>query len=212
MALTQFTRNYRDHSNDKGYQFEFFCDKCGNGFRSSYQASTIGMAAGILHAASSLFGGALRGAARGADYMKNALRGEGWDDAYAAAVEEAKPRFRHCTRCGKWVCPEACWNEKRSLCEVCAPDLGEEAASLQARAAVEQLGQKMRKVDHVAEVDVTAHAVAACPHCGARVEGGKFCAECGKPLAAARDKCGQCGAAMAAKARFCPECGTPAAA
>ena len=30
MALIQFTRNHTNHSTDKGYQFEFFCDRCGN--------------------------------------------------------------------------------------------------------------------------------------------------------------------------------------
>jgi hypothetical protein len=29
MALIQFTKNHSDHSTDKGYQFEFFCDRCG---------------------------------------------------------------------------------------------------------------------------------------------------------------------------------------
>lgn len=28
MALIQFTRNHSDHSTDRGYQFEFFCDRC----------------------------------------------------------------------------------------------------------------------------------------------------------------------------------------
>jgi len=32
MALIQFTKNHSDHSTDKGYQFEFFCDRNGNGF------------------------------------------------------------------------------------------------------------------------------------------------------------------------------------
>ena len=32
MALIRFTRNHTDHSTDKGFQFEFFCDRCGNGF------------------------------------------------------------------------------------------------------------------------------------------------------------------------------------
>ncbi len=210
MTLIQFTRNYSDHSNDKGYQFEFFCDKCGNGFRSSFNTSTLGMASGILHAASNIFGGFLGGAARGADAMKNALRGEGWDSAFKDAVAEAKPKFRQCTRCGKWVCPEVCWNEKRTLCEDCAPDLAEEGASLQAHAAVEQLGRKVRQVDQVGEVDVKAHAVAACPHCQARVEAGqKFCPECGKPLAAPTAHCTQCGAQLPGTAKFCPGCGAP---
>ncbi|MFY9562138.1 MAG: zinc ribbon domain-containing protein [Terriglobales bacterium] len=34
MALIQFTRNHTDHSTDKGYQFEFFCDRCGTKFES----------------------------------------------------------------------------------------------------------------------------------------------------------------------------------
>ena len=46
-------------------------------------------------------------------------------------------------------------------------------------------------------------------HCNARVEGGKFCAECGKPLAAAKVHCTQCGTEMKPNARFCGECGTP---
>lgn len=208
MPLIQFTRNYSDHSNERGYQFEFFCDKCGNGYRSSFQANRVGMAAGFLHAASSIFGGILGDAARGADYVKDALRGEGWDRAFEVAVKEAKPKFRQCTRCGRWVCPEVCWNEKRSLCEECAPDLSEEAAALQAQVAVEQLGQKLRQVDQVADVDAKLQAVAACPHCGARVEGGKFCPSCGKPLAA-HTQCAKCSAKMPSTVKFCPECGEP---
>ncbi len=30
MALIQFTKNHTEHSTEKGYQFEFFCDRCGN--------------------------------------------------------------------------------------------------------------------------------------------------------------------------------------
>lgn len=47
MTSIAFTRNYRDHGNDTGFQFEFFCDKCGNGFRSSFQASALGVGAKI---------------------------------------------------------------------------------------------------------------------------------------------------------------------
>src|SRR3954470_24215639 len=101
MTLIQFTRNYTDHSNNRGYQFEFFCDKCGNGHRSSFNASALGMASGLLEAASSIFGGFLNSAARGAGAVQDAMRGEGWDNAFKEAVAEAKPKFRQCTRCGR---------------------------------------------------------------------------------------------------------------
>jgi hypothetical protein len=209
VALTQFTRNYTDRSSDKGYQFEFFCDKCGTGVRSSFEANKVGMAAGLLRAASSLLGGALGGAAQSADYVKDALRGAGWDSAFKTAIEEAKPRFRQCTRCGKWVCPEVCWNDKRSLCKSCAPDLAEEGAALQARLDAEQLGQKLRAPEPAVEANSTSQAGAACPHCAAPVErGAKFCAACGKPLAVATT-CGKCGTKFATAGKFCPECGEP---
>ena len=54
MSLIQFTRNHTDHSTDKGYQFEFFCDKCGNGERSAFQQNAMGIAASVLKAAGSI--------------------------------------------------------------------------------------------------------------------------------------------------------------
>ena len=51
MTLIQFTRNHTDLSTDKGYQFEFFCDRCGNGFMSEFQASAVGIAGRALRAA-----------------------------------------------------------------------------------------------------------------------------------------------------------------
>ena len=209
MSMIQFTRNYTDRSNDYGFQFEFFCDKCGNGHMSPFIASKVGVATGILRAAGSFFGGTIGRAAHAGTHLKDALRGQGWDEAYAEAVEEGRKHFKNCTRCGKWVCPESCWNEARGLCEACAPDLAEEAASIQAHVAVEQARDKMRKVDQVASLDVKATRMAACPHCNAKVDGGKFCAECGKPLAVQKVACGQCGQEVPERAKFCPECGTP---
>jgi predicted ATPase/class 3 adenylate cyclase len=49
-----------------------------------------------------------------------------------------------------------------------------------------------------------------CPTCGAdNRAGGKFCDECGTPLAAS---CAACGNALRPQARFCDECGVPTAA
>jgi membrane protease subunit (stomatin/prohibitin family) len=48
-----------------------------------------------------------------------------------------------------------------------------------------------------------------CAKCGQQVAPGKFCAECGAPLAAAGPKfCSGCGQPWTAGAKFCPGCGT----
>lgn len=206
MAHIQFTRNTDDLSTDKGFQFKFHCDQCHNGYMSSYKTNPLGVAGSLLSAAGSLFGGVLGRASHGAYEINRAVGGKAHDDALQEAVAEMKPKFRHCTRCGHWVCPEACWNEKRTLCEACAPDVGEEAAAIQAQVAREQLWEKARKIDLVKDVDMAQDAVGQCPKCGARAGAAKFCAECGAALSP-KVECAQCGTEMDRGAKFCPECG-----
>jgi hypothetical protein len=214
MSSQPFTKNYRDHSNDTGFQFEFFCDKCGNGHRSTFRTNKIGVAAHLLKAAGSLFGGGLHSAGYGAGHVHDALRGPAWDSAYKDAIEEARPRFKQCTRCGNWVCPEVCWNHPRGLCEACAPDLAEHAPAIQAQVAVEQGYEQARQGDQMRGFDMQAVASvgAACSKCQASLAAGaKFCAQCGTPVptrAAGPKFCAQCGGALAAGARFCSGCGT----
>jgi rubrerythrin len=210
---TAFTKNYTDHSNPQGYQFEFHCDKCGSGFRSAYVASAMGLASGVLDAAGQLFGGVLGRAASAGNQLKDAFRGRAWDDAFAAAIEEIKPKFRQCTRCGGWFCPEVCWNPRASLCKGCAPDANEELAAAQAKAmgqtAASQIADKVSKLDLAGGVDARAQASAVCPSCGASSTGSKFCGACGKPMAAAPTPCPKCRAPIPAAAKFCPDCGSP---
>ncbi|MBI3831923.1 MAG: zinc ribbon domain-containing protein [Planctomycetes bacterium] len=210
MALIAFTKNYTDRSNDTGYQFEFHCDKCGNGHMTRFQTSKMGLAESFLKAAGSFFGGNVSRAAAAGDHLKDAYRGKAWDDAYASSVEEAKQHFKQCSRCGKWVCPEHCWNASRGLCEECAPNLQEEAAAAQAQAAKEQVWDKAKQSDQTGGMDVSKPVTAGCPHCGAKAASGKFCPECGKPLAQEKF-CADCGAKMPETAKFCPGCGKAAA-
>ena len=206
MALIQFTRNHHDHSTDKGYQFEFLCDRCGNGFMTEFQPSTVGMAASALRTAGTLFGGIFGTAGSSAYEVERAVQGPVHDRALRQAVEEAKPNFRQCTKCSRWVCLATCWNGKRMLCYECAPDLETEMASAQAQATVDQMRQKVYQQDFAKDLDVASEASAACPSCGARTLGGKFCPECGKPLQV-KSGCSRCGTQVDSGVKFCPECG-----
>ena len=220
MGAIAFTRNYTDHSNETGYQFEFHCDKCGSGYRSTFHASALGVGSKIAKGLGSLFGGGqLFAAGQAGEFMKDGLRGPQWDSAFQKAVDEIKPKFHQCTRCGIWVCPEVCWNATRGLCRNCAPDLETEAASAQAHIAADQVAEKLRAVDQVADFDAHAqHNMSAggqCASCHAPLAAGaKFCAGCGKPVviaAAQKQFCTGCGVQLAAGSKFCSGCGQPAA-
>lgn len=212
MAPTPFTKNFSDHSNDTGYQFEFHCDKCGNGYRSTFQTSKLGVAASLFKAAGSIFGGSFNSVGAGADHVKDALRGEAWDSSFKEAIAEIRPKFHQCTKCGQWVCPDVCWNEERGMCEACAPNLQEHAASIQAQVAVEQVWDKARKADQTDGLDVSQKQAAACPKCGAGVQPkAKFCQACGSPVGQKAKKfCGECGGEMLPTAKFCAGCGAKA--
>ena len=56
----------------------------------------------------------------------------------------------------------------------------------------------------------TSGVTVTCGKCNAKQPGGKFCAECGAPLAQAKKFCVTCGGELAAGAKFCPGCGTAA--
>jgi hypothetical protein len=206
MTLIQFTRNHNDLSTDKGYQFEFQCDRCKNGFETEFKPSAIGMAGSALRAAGNLFGGILGSASNSAYEIERAIQGPGHDKAFRDAVEEAKPNFRQCPKCTHWVCIGSCWNEKRSLCFDCAPDIETELASAQVQATVEQIKTKVQAQDLTKGLDLTSEAAALCPSCGARTQGAKFCPECGKPLRP-KNECSHCGTKFEVGTKFCPECG-----
>ena len=212
----EFVSQVKDLSTDKGYQFEFHCDKCGKGYTSTYQTATLGVAASLLDTAGGVFEsmgsilGKVRQAAKG---VENTLGGKAHSDAYAAAVEEVKPQFKHCPRCGHWVCLAACWNADAGLCDECAPNVTEELVSKQTHATVEQIGQKLSGQDLLKGLDVTTPAqVVQCAHCGTDIKAGaKFCGACGQPVTQPFKAafCAQCGAKLAGE-KFCPSCGKPA--
>lgn len=206
MSLIQFTRNHTDHSTDRGYQFEFFCDRCGNGFMTAFQPSAAGMAGSALRSVGDLFGGFLGSVGSSTYEIERAVRGSGHDSAFREAVEETKVHFKQCPRCAHWVCDTTCWNQARQLCFACAPDVQVEMASAQVQATVDQMRAKVQSQDLTKGLDTTSEATALCPGCGARTQSSKFCPECGQPLHH-KTACPGCGSALDGSPKFCPECG-----
>jgi hypothetical protein len=209
-----FTDNYQDHSTHDGYQFEFFCRRCGNGQTSSFQHSVAGFGGRLLKMGGDLVGGSVGERAQqlgwDAQWMRDGVRGSARDKALARAVDEMKPYFNQCHRCGQWACGQVCWNAERGMCVGCAPKLDQEIGGMQAAAQVQQLNEKIRQQDWTGDINYRDQATAICPSCNAESGGGKFCQHCGSPLAAAPAGtfCQNCGATLGS-AKFCGECGTP---
>ena len=206
MGHVEFTQNVQDLSTDNGFQFKFICDTCRNGYLSTWKANKAGIAGSVLRSASGLFSGLLGRAMSSSYDVQKAVGGPAHDAAMTEAVEEIKPLFVQCKRCGKWVCHEICWNAERSLCKECAPILQRELAASQAKITVEQAEEKLRSQPLTEGINLTATAAVLCPKCGAEAKGGKFCPACGAPLVPKKE-CSRCGAKMEPDAKFCPECG-----
>jgi hypothetical protein len=206
MAAIWFTGNYQDLSTDRGYQFKFHCDKCGNGYLSSFKVSKIGMASSLMRAAGNFFGGALGSAANSTYEIQRAVGSAAHDEALKEAAEEISRQFRQCTRCGKWVCEAVCWNAKAQLCERCAPDLEEETAAARAEAERARMQEKVRGAEPAAPPSAATAQAGVCPSCGAKDQGGRFCSACGAALSTKR-RCAKCGTEAEGNAKFCPGCG-----
>lgn len=111
----------RDLSNAVGYQFEFVCIRCGNGYRSSFIAASAlaadagGYAVGKVAGKIPFIGGLVGDTA--SDMVKDRVKDAALNRAYA----EVGPAFAQCPRCGRWRCRAVCWNPAVNLCVDCAP-------------------------------------------------------------------------------------------
>ena len=214
--MVPFTNNYSDQSTREGYQFEFHCMRCGNGYASSFQHSVTGFGGRLLRMGGDLLGGDVgeKAAQLGwdAEWLRDGNRGSTRDKALAKAATEMQDNFEQCHRCGQWVCKPVCWNGERGLCTSCAPKLSQEIAGMQASAQINQLNEKIQQVDWTKDVNYRDQGTARCPSCDQEASG-KFCQHCGTALAAApaatKKFCGNCGTSLTPGAVFCSECGTP---
>jgi ribosomal protein L40E len=207
MSMIKFVRNHDDQSTERGFQFEFYCDRCGSGYRTRFQSSGTGLVTEALDVAGGIFGGLLGNVADVGDRIHSAAWERAHDKAFEQAVQEAMPYFKQCRRCGQWV-DQVCWNAARGLCFECAPDTEAEFAAAQVEAEIEQARVAAAEVQYVTKERFKETIKGGCPECGATLlPGAKFCPECGARLATERF-CTECGSKVPAGAKFCSECGT----
>lgn len=216
--MLSFTRHYVDRSTNTSFQFQFHCDRytrvgvfpyhsCSSAYTTEVRPNPIGTAGTLLDAASWLMGRHY-GVGRAGRLVNEVYKPHAWQEAYEAAIEEAKNYFSQCGRCSAWVCKSRCWNTESQLCTSCAPDLQTEAAAAMAQAARDQVKTKASSIDHVQDIDLTQRRAAQCPHCRERHYGGKFCSSCGKEILRVQF-CANCGFKLppVEGMKFCPSCG-----
>ena len=124
-------------------------------------------------------------------------------EAFGRAQNEAKGHFHRCPKCTKWVC-ENDWNEQEGLCVEDAPRVSVEVAAAKAKATEEQIWEKAAATQLFTGQIESKQTI--CPQCGKPAGEGKFCTNCGGPLALI--KCPKCGAQNPVGTNFCGECGT----
>lgn len=204
MSEMQFSDNVHDMSTDAGFQFEFYCERCHDSWRSPFERSASGTMESMLGAADGFFGG-IFGSARNA---LGQVRGAGWssarDGAMRNAVAKAKDHFHRCPRCSNHFC-DNCWNADEGTCISCVPRLDAELATIRTEAKLSKAREKAYETAIVSDADLAARVV-SCRECNAPVGRAKFCPDCGAPVSLTK-ACGSCGAEMPKASKFCPECG-----
>ena len=204
MSEIRFSDNHRDHSTDTGFQFEFFCERCHESWRSPFDRYAAGTVDNVLGMAEGLFGGIFGGARGALDRVKSAGWQSAHDAAFRRAVGQAQSRFHRCPRCSNNFCDD-CWNADEGVCITCVPRLDAEIAAITREAKIARAREVAFETATVSASELQARVV-SCPKCRAPVGKAKFCPECGTSVSLTR-ACGECSAQIPTSSKFCPECG-----
>lgn len=211
MSEIKFSKNFSDHSvqsgTDAGFQFEFYCERCNDAWRSEFSPFRGGQASSWLGKAAGFLGGVMGEASSAAEGLAQASYGKTHDAAFVAAIEQAGKHFHRCARCMNFVC-DVCWNKDVGLCRECAPDTEVEIEAARAQGEASKAAELATAEGELraAKRDVKRTRQLVCPQCQAETHGAKFCPECGFKLAIA-SQCPKCSTDVSPGTKFCPECG-----
>ena len=211
MAEIKFSDNFNDISEQRGvnagFQFEFFCERCNDTWRTEFTPYSGGRVSGWLGKASGLFGGIMGSVTDAAEGLAESGWGKAHDDSFRKSIEQAKHHFHRCAKCFQYVC-DSCYNKDKGLCLNCAPDAQVEIEAAIAQGEVYAAGEKaaLEGIQRGKKMDVKRSRQLVCPECGAETKGAKFCPECGHKLAE-KHQCPGCSAEISPGTKFCPECG-----
>lgn len=205
MSEIRVSDNHRDLSTSSGFQFEFYCERCGESWRSPFDRYVAGTVEGLLGAADGLLGGFFGGARHAMNSLSTAGYATAKDGGLERAVVAARAHFHRCPRCSNNFCHD-CWNPDEGTCIACVPRLEAEVAAINREAKIQKARTVAAERATVSDAELRTRVV-SCPSCHAPVGQAKFCPECGVPVALTR-ACGDCGTDVPRSAKFCPECGT----
>ena len=127
-ALIPFTSNYTDVSTYEGYQYEFCCQRCGNGYRSAFRHSVTGFGGRIAALGGGLLGGEIGARVQEvgllAQWDRSSTRGSTNDRRLLEAAQDVAGHFVQCRGCAEWVCRDVCWDDRAGCCARCVPGCG----------------------------------------------------------------------------------------
>ena len=212
MSEMQFANNYQDLSTssgvDAGFQFEFYCERCSDRWRTMFQPYRSGQASGWLQKGAGMFGGLLGNASSVLHGMAEAGWHSARDQAFKDAVAAGKAHFKRCGNCHDYVC-SPCFDGASGLCFDCAPNVQVRITQARAQGEVQSASElaygegRARGGRH----DVRQHMQLVCPQCRAETHGAKFCPECGFKMSQ-QVACVSCATMLQPGTKFCTECGT----
>lgn len=214
---------FDDLSNERGFQFEFYCEHCRKSYRSEFVNSkqygsekrkrNAGAAASFI---GNLFGGVASNVGNKIDEGLTSINDHTDDSRYDKEKEaallkaqtEAQKFLHQCKQCEAWFCDD-CYVEKTGMCQNCDEDRKnrerEEREWREEERRNREQEAKEREAERLAEEAEARRQF--CPNCGEEIpEGQMFCGQCGTKVNAMKT-CPKCKKKNAFSMQFCGYCG-----